>query len=85
MPYAQVEVSIPREDGWTFESRSDLNRISAFARNEGKAWVLTLYESIKFDDPLKRRHSRTGGNPEIGKLSKRLNTRFYGNDGKGRY
>jgi hypothetical protein len=52
------------------------------------AWVAlqgTFYEIINIDGLVKSRHSRAGGNPEFGKLSKRLDSRLRGNDGKGRF
>jgi hypothetical protein len=36
-----------------------------------------------FDEFVKNRHSRAGGNPDSAKLLKRLDSRFHGNDGKG--
>jgi hypothetical protein len=36
----------------------------------------------KFDDFVKSRHSRAGGNPESVNLAKILDSRFHGNDEK---
>ncbi len=33
-----------------------------------------------FDELVKSRHSRAGGNPESAKILKRLDSRFHGND-----
>jgi hypothetical protein len=46
-----------------------------------KAKVLSLF----FDDLVKSRHSRAGGNPESAKLLKRRDSRFHGNDGKAHF
>jgi hypothetical protein len=43
------------------------------------------YEIISVDDLVKSRHSRAGGNPESPKLSKRLDSRFHGNDGEAHF
>jgi hypothetical protein len=40
---------------------------------------------MNFDEIVKSRHSRAGGNPESAKLLKRLDSRFHGNDGKAHF
>ena len=37
-------------------------------------------EAKAFDGFVETRHSRAGGNPEIAKLMKKLDSRFHGND-----
>jgi hypothetical protein len=42
-------------------------------------------ECPKSDNLVKSRHSRVGGNPESPKLSKKLDSRFHGNDGEAHF
>jgi hypothetical protein len=44
-----------------------------------------MIQKTKGDEIVKSRHSRAGGNPESAKLSKRLDSRFHGNDGKAEF
>ena len=48
-----------------------------------RAEKMQKYTDHLFDGLGKSRHSRAGGSPEIGRLSKRLDSRFHGKDGKG--
>jgi hypothetical protein len=41
--------------------------------------------SFIFDEIVKSRHSRAGGNPESAKLLKILDSCFHGNDGKAHF